>query len=136
MECTICYDSIDSTNQLTNPKNSSNLGFCVGCLNYMIGNNFFRYIQEIAKADCEKSLSNALSHPIPLFVTANSLKSGEQYEELECGGVKISCKLTKPIDDFTLNKLNYELEQIKTQMSDPTFDYLDQIAKLITSYNF
>lgn len=134
MECTICYDSIDSSNLLTNPKTSTQMQFCLNCLHYMIENNFSRYIQEIAKADCEKSLSSALAHPIPLFVTANSLKSGEQIEELDCGNQIVPCKLAKPIDDLTLNKLNQELKEIKTQIPDPTFDYLDQISKLITSF--
>jgi len=135
MECTICCDEIDSTNQLTNPKNSSQMVFCLGCLNYMIENNFSRYIQEIAKADCEKSLSSVLTHPIPLFITSNSLKSGEQIEELVFKNVTICCKLIKPIDDLVLKEFNDKLKLIKVQMSDPTFDYLDQIAKLISLYN-
>jgi hypothetical protein len=135
MECNICYDDFDSTNQLTNPKDLTKMGFCVNCLNYMIENNFSRYVKEIANADCEKSLSSALAHPIPLFVTANSLKGAEQFEELLCGDIIIPCKLNKPIDDLTLKEFNQKLEHIKSQMLEPTFDYLDQISKLIASYN-
>jgi hypothetical protein len=134
MECTICYDKLESTNLLSNPKDSSQIGFCLNCLNYMIENNFSRYIKEIGKADCEKSLSSALAHPIPLFITANSLKSGTQIEELVCGTEIIFCKLVKPIDDLVLYKLNQELGVVKSQMSDPTFDYLEQIAKLLSFY--
>ncbi len=136
MECSICYDLIDSNNLLSNPKNSTQMGFCVNCLNYMIENNFSRYVREIGKADCEKSLSSALTHPIPKYITTNSLKSGEQIEELKCGSGDqiIECKLVKPIDDLILDKLNQELELIKSQMLDPTFDYLDQIAKLLALY--
>ena len=105
MECNICYDDFDSTNQLTNPKDLTKMGFCVNCLNYMIENNFSRYVKEIANADCEKSLSSALAHPIPLFVTANSLKGAEQFEELLCGDIIIPCKLNKPIDDFHSKRL-------------------------------
>jgi hypothetical protein len=105
MECTICCDEIDSTNQLTNPKNSTHMGFCLNCLKYMIENNFSRYIKEIAKADCEKSLKTALAHPIPIFITENSLKSSPEIEELVCQGVTIPCKLDKPIDDLTLKEL-------------------------------
>ena len=131
MECTICYDNIDLTNQLTNSKDSKKMGFCLNCLNYMIENNFSRYIKEIAKADCEKSLCSALAHPIPLFITDNSLKGGIQIEELICGDMTISCKLVKPIDDLILKEFNEKLKIIKSQMSDPTFDYLEQIAKLL-----
>jgi hypothetical protein len=134
MECTICCDEIDLTNKLTNPKDESDMGFCLNCLNYMIDNNFSRYVREIANADCERSLSTALAHPIPVFITANSLKSAPQIEELVCENITISCKLNKPIDDLMLKELNKELELIKSQMSDPTFDYLEQIAKLIKSY--
>jgi hypothetical protein len=134
MECTICYDDIDSTNQLTNPKDSIKIGFCLNCLKYMIENNFSRYIKEISKADCEKSLRTALAHPIPLFITENSLKSGIQIEELICGDMTISCKLVKPINDLMLKEFNTGLELIKSQMSDPTFDYLEQIAILLDSF--
>jgi hypothetical protein len=134
MECTICYDEIDLTNKLTNPKDSTQMGFCLNCLNYMIENNFSRYIKEIANADCEKSLRAALSHPIPLFITDNSLKSGVQIEELVCENILISCKLDKPINDLMLKELNEGIGLIKSQMSDPTFDYLEQISKLIKSF--
>jgi len=134
MDCTICCDEINLTNQLTNPKDSSQMGFCLNCLKYMIENNFSRYIKDISKADCEKSLSSALADPIPLYVTTNCLKGAPQIEELVCQGVTISCKLDKPIDDLILKQLNEELVIIKSQMSDPTYDYLGEITKLINSY--
>jgi hypothetical protein len=134
MECTICYDELNPTNKLFCTKNSIQMGFCLGCLKYMIGENFSRYIKEISKADCEKSLSGALTHPIPLFVTLNCMKGGVQIEELECQGMLISCKLDKPIDDLMLKKLNEELYIVKLQMLDPSYDYLGEITKIFNSY--
>jgi hypothetical protein len=110
--------------------------FCLDCLKYMIDNNFSRYIQDIAKADCEKSLGSALADPIPLYVTKDSLKKSEQIIKVYLSDSVLDCKLLKPIDDIILDELNNQFNKIKFQMDhEPTFDYLGTIAQILKSYN-
>jgi len=77
--CGICCEEMDNENTpwLDQEFQSSTI-FCLDCLKYMIDNNFSRYIGDIAKADCEKSLGSALSDPIPMYVTKDSLKKSKQ----------------------------------------------------------
>lgn len=136
--CAICCEDLDQTNTpwLDHDLKTNTL-FCLDCLKYMIENNFSRYIEEIAKADCEKSLGSALSDPIPLYVTTDSLKKSQQITQVYLlDGVVLQTKLSKPIDDQTLNQLNQDLNKIKLQMDlDPTFDYLGTIGELLKSYS-
>jgi hypothetical protein len=135
--CGICCEDMDNTNTpwLDQDLKSSTI-FCLDCLKYMIDNNFSRYIQDIAKADCEKSLGSALADPIPLYVTKDSLKKSKQITKVYLSdGIVFDTKLSKPIDDTTLDKLNNEFNKIKLQMdNDSTFDYLGTIAQILKSY--
>ena len=135
--CGICCEDMDNTNTpwLDQDLKSSTI-FCLDCLKYMIDNNFSRYIQDIAKADCEKSLGSALADPIPLYVTKDSLKKSEQIIKVYLSDSVLDCKLLKPIDDIILDELNNQFNKIKFQMDhEPTFDYLGTIAQILKSYN-
>lgn len=136
--CGICCEDLDQSNTLwLDQEFKSQLIFCSECLKYMIKSNFSRYIQEIEKADCEKSLGSALSDPIPLYITQDTLKKSKQIIQVYLlDGSTIDCKLEKPIDDLTLANLNLKLSEIKFQMDqDPTFDYLDTIKKLLEEFS-
>jgi len=135
--CGICCEDMDETNTpwLDQDLKSSTI-FCLDCLKYMIDNNFSRYIQDIAKADCEKSLGSALADPIPLYVTKDSLKKSEQIIKVYLSDSVLDCKLLKPIDDIILDELNNQFNKIKFQMDhEPTFDYLGTITQILKSYN-
>jgi hypothetical protein len=138
--CVICCEDMDETNTPWLDSNfKSSTIFCLDCLKYMIKNNFSRYIQDIAKADCEKSLGSALTDPIPMYVTKDTLKKSEQITEVYLSNEileVLDCKLLKPIDDIILNKLNNQFNKIKLQMdNEPTFDYLGEITRILKSYN-
>jgi len=135
--CGICCEDMDETNTPWLDQDlKSNTIFCLDCLKYMIDNNFSRYIQDIAKADCEKSLGSALADPIPLYVTKDSLKKSEQIIKVYLSDSVLDCKLLKPIDDIILDELNNQFNKIKFQMDhEPTFDYLGTITQILKSYN-
>jgi len=136
-ECKICYDEItDNTvvyNWINNNRSKSN--FCSECVNYMINNNFNNYINDINKTDCEKSLKSALSTPIPLNLTIDSLKKSQQIDFIEYSDKKISAKLEKKISDEDLNLLNIELKEILLKMNNLEFDYINEIIKIINKFN-
>ena len=135
--CGICCEDMNETNTpwLDQDLKSSTI-FCLDCLKYMIDNNFSRYIQDIAKTDCEKSLGSALADPIPMYVTKDSLKKSEQIIKVYLSDSVLDCKLLKPIDDIILHELNNQLNKIKFQMDhEPTFDYLGTIAQILKLYN-
>jgi hypothetical protein len=136
MSCAICCDDFDSSNQIYSCPDNLKLSFCLSCANYMIENNFSRYIKEIADADCEKSLKSALSQPIPLYITIDSLKKSRQLPQILTVGGIIDTKLQKTISDQQLGELNEQFDQIKKQIdNNDVFDYLGTIKKLLTQYN-
>ena len=136
-ECKICYDEITNNtivyNWINNYRSKSN--FCSECVNHMINNNFNNYINDINKADCEKSLKSALSVPIPLNLTIDSLKKSQQIDFIEYSDKKISAKLEKKISDEDLNLLNIELKEILLKMNNFEFDYINEIIKIINKFN-
>ena len=135
--CAICCDNMDKTNTLyLLPDKLDQIIFCIECIEYMINNNFSRYIQNIANADCEKSLKSSLIDHIPLYITKDCLKKSEQIIQLYLSDDHIiDCKLVKPINDTILEELNKELDNIKNQMDlDNSFDYLGSIQKLLKDY--
>lgn len=136
--CAICCDNFDSSNQIYSYPDNIKIIFCLDCAKYMIGNNFSRYIKEISESDCERSLKSALSEPIPLYLTIDTLKKSKQIEQIVCGNEIINCKLEKPINDIELDELNKQFYQIKIQIDkniELGFDYLGTIKELLTNYN-
>ena len=136
-ECGICYDDFDSNNivhlWINNEKTKSK--YCITCTNYMLNNNFEKYINDISKADCEKSLSNALSSPIPMNLTIDTLKKSTQIDYIENLDNKISAKLIKTITDDELIELNKELGLVLSRISEVMFDYLGEIQIILKKYN-
>jgi sporulation protein YlmC with PRC-barrel domain len=135
--CTICYEELNNDiivyNWINNEKSRSN--FCLDCVTYMLNNNFDNYLTEINKADCEKSLKCALSKPIPLNLTLDSLKNSKEIDFIEYSNVKIPAKLIKKISDDQLKLLNEELNNIFLNLSDINFDYISKIKEIMLIYN-
>jgi hypothetical protein len=135
-ECPICCDELDLTNKIKSYPDEEQVCFCLNCANYMIENNFYRYIKEIANADCERSLKSALSEPIPEYLTVDSLKKSKQIKDLVCQDQIINCKLNKSINDLELDNLNKRFNQILCQIDiDEEFDYLGIIKELLDEFN-
>ena len=123
-ECGICYDDFDSNNivhlWINNEKTKSN--YCITCTNYMLNNNFEKYINDIGKADCEKSLSNALSSPIPINLTIDTLKKSTQIDYIENLDKSLALSLEKRIQIKSrrmkgINPLERRLAAIKEILS-------------------
>jgi len=135
--CTICYEELNENiivyNWINNEKSKSN--FCLECVTYMLNNNFDNYISEINKADCEKSLRSALSKPIPLNLTLDSLKNSKEIDFIEYSNEKNPAKLIKKISDDQLILLNEELKNIFLKLNDINFDYISKIKEIMLIYN-
>jgi hypothetical protein len=136
LECGICFDEITYQNivyyYINNNKTQSK--FCCDCTEYMIENHFQKYINDIANADCEKSLFSALANPIPLNLTVDTYKKSQQIDLIEFPTKQISGKLKKNITDIELEELNKDLQLLLPMLSDESFDYIGVIKQILTKY--
>jgi hypothetical protein len=136
LACGICFDEISNDTivffHINNQKSQSK--FCYNCIQYMLEDLFNKYINDIADADCEKSLFNALSEPIPLNLTIDTMKKSKQIDLIEYSSNLISAKLQKKITDLELDELNKDIKLLLPKLSDKLFDYISAIKEILTKY--
>jgi hypothetical protein len=137
IECISCCSDITDNNRVINIIKNIKLDsyFCSECIQYLLQTHFTKYINDIAKADCEKSLSQILAYPIPLNLTIDTLIGSRQLDNIIIKNKNIIPKLEKIITDEELIQLNIDLKLIHLKLLDPLYDYLYEIKIVLKKYN-
>ena len=137
MDCPICCDSIKDElivkYEINNEIQIYN--FCSLCTTYILDNHFKKYITDISKADCFKSLTNSLKYPIPDKLTYNTLNSGVKIDRLLINKKFISSKLQKSISDEDLITLNKDLKNVYENLNQDNYDYMKEINIILKKYS-
>jgi hypothetical protein len=98
--CLICYEDLDDEIKVMYQDNpSSNWkqgGYCIDCTEMLKNNLWNKYKNDVEKADCKRSLRNALQAGPPINIRDVAFpcenKTGEVYK-LKCGEDEINPKL-------------------------------------------
>lgn len=135
--CPVCFDTfneviyytIDGINWLPHK-------YCIDCLKDIQEGAWNVYINNIKKADCEKSLKTCLEHGIPNRLTVDCKLISPVMQAIKFKGEVMPTELNMAISDDDLKKLNSELGMIYDKMVDSdVFDYINEINSILTKYN-
>ena len=99
-ECVVCYNEFTEKTKVLyqdNPDSEWKTGqYCYYCTEYLLKSNWQKYKDDVEKADCKRSLRNALKAGPPInmrdigFPCQND--NGEVYK-MKCNNVEFSPKL-------------------------------------------
>lgn len=136
-ECPVCIETLENTVfYTTDGETWQPHKYCINCLNDIKNDAWTRYINNIKKADCEKSLKTCLQYGIPDRLTVDSSLITPVMKSIKFGDDVISTKLNMTISDDDLAKVNEEFKHIYDKMTkSEEIDYIGEINNVLMKYN-
>ena len=136
-ECPVCFDTIEKVVYYTTDGETwLQHKYCFACLKDIKDNAWRMYIDNIKKADCERSLKTCLQYGIPDKLTVDSTLIMPVMQALMVGDALVPTKLDKTISDEDLEKLNTDFKRIYDEMiGSDALDYIGEIKSALEKYN-
>lgn len=136
-ECPVCFDSFtESVFYTTDGETWLQHKYCSACLNDIKDNAWNTYIDNIKKADCERSLKTCLKYGIPDRLTVDSTLITPVMKAIKVKNEVASTKLNMTISDEDLTKLNADFKRIYDGMTgSDALDYIGEIKIALEKYN-
>jgi hypothetical protein len=136
-ECPVCFDSFtEAVYYTTDGETWLQHKYCLNCLKDIKDGAWRMYIDNIKKADCERSLKTCLQHGIPDKLTVDSTLIMPVMQALKVNNEVISTKLDMTISDEELAKLNADFKRIYDGMTgSDVLDYIGEIKVALEKFN-
>jgi len=136
-ECPVCFDNFTEAVFYTiDGETWLQHKYCSACLNDIKDNAWNTYINNIKKADCERSLKTCLQYGIPDRLTVDSTLITPVMKAIKVKNEMVSTKLNMTISDEDLTKLNADFKRIYDGMTgSDALDYIGEIKIALEKYN-
>jgi len=130
-------DEIKVKYRLSNIDNFKDFVYCVDCLSILMNSLWEIYINNLKKADCEKSLLSLINDGLPINFRDSYIENNKEIYEFYYNDQVHSAKLTGSLDFYQRNELYNKLNDIFSKNGDCTddFDYIENIDKLLKEYD-
>ncbi len=136
-ECVICMSLIETGDILYYSLDNENWiehTFCYDCVKELISNSWQRYVDNIKKADCEKSLKHCLDKGLINRLTLDGTISSSIVQKIKNNDIVYETFLTGSLPEEEIHKINLEFKKILNDMHEQ-IDYIGEIKKIITKFN-
>jgi hypothetical protein len=138
-ECMVCMSSIDDNDIVYYSLDNINWlehTFCYNCVKQLILNSWNRYVNNIKKADCEKSLKTCLENGLINRITLDGTITSSVIIKIKNNDNIYETKLTDSLSDEELDKINCELKDCLNKIFQKSdYDYMDEINQIFVKYD-
>jgi hypothetical protein len=123
-ECCVCYTEFDEeTTVMFQEKQDSEWkkgAYCYDCTQYLIDNNWKKYMDDVEKADCKRSLRNALKcgPPINMRDVGFPCENEGEVFKFKTNNIEFSAKLKDSLEGEKRHKWWNDYKAILDAMED------------------
>jgi hypothetical protein len=138
--CKICFEDIADESivkyRLSEIDKFKTFDYCNECLEDLMNTQWEKYITNLKKVDCEKSLLSLVKDGTPTNFRDNCIEDNREIYEFQCNNKIFSAKLKGSLDEDKRKELHNRLIDIITNVKNGTdYDYLGNIDKLLKEFN-
>jgi hypothetical protein len=138
--CKMCFEDITELlnvkYKLSEIDEFKNFVYCSECLELLIDNQWEKYVTNLKKVDCEKSLLSLVNDGPPMNFRDTHIEDNKEIYEFYYNDKIYSAKLKGSLDENERKELHNKLINIVTNLQNGTdYDYLSNINKLIIEFN-
>lgn len=140
ISCKICFEDISDESivkyRLSEIDSFKIFDYCNQCLEDLINTQWEKYITNLKKVDCEKSLLSLIDAGTPINFRDNCIENNKEICEFQYNDKIFSAKLKGSLDEDKRKKLDDKLVNIIINIKNGTdFDYLGNINKVLQEFN-
>lgn len=138
--CKLCFEDIDNDSivkyRMSEIDYFKNFVYCSDCLELLINGQWEKYITNLKKVDCEKSLLSLIHAGTPVNFRDTHIEDNKEIYEFYYNGKICSAKLKGSLNENERKNLDNKLINIISNVKNGIdFDYLGNINKLIIEFN-
>ena len=138
--CKLCFEDIPDDSivkyRLSEIDSFKIFDYCNQCLEDLMNTQWEKYITNLKKVDCEKSLLSLIKDGTPINFRDNCIEDNKEIYEFQCYDKVFPAKLKGSLDEDKRKELHNRLTDIITNVKNGTdFDYLGNIDKLLKEFN-
>jgi len=138
--CKICFEDIADDSivkyRLSKIDSFKIFDYCNQCLEDLMDTQWEKYITNLKKVDCEKSLLSLVIDGPPVNFRDTCIENNIQIYEFQHNDKVFSAKLKGSLNEDERKNLHNRLTDIITNVKNGSdFDYLGNINKLLNEFN-
>lgn len=137
----MCFEDIEILVQyrLSTIDNFKDFVYCINCLTLLMNSLWEKYVDNLKKADCEKSLLSVIQDGPPTNFRDAYIENNKEIYDFYYNDESHSAKLRGSLNIDQRNELHLKLVDVfkksKNGNSVDDFDYIGNIDKLLKEYN-
>ena len=136
----MCFDDIPDESivkyRLSELDDFKTFVYCSECLELLIDGQWDKYITNLKKVDCERSLLSLINDGPPINFRDTYIEGNKEIHEFQYNGNIYSAKLKGSLDENQRKELHNKLIDIISNVQNGNdYDYLANINKLIVEFN-
>ena len=137
--CEVCFEDIAEDSivkyRLSETDDFKVFVYCSECLKIIINEQWDKYVTNLKKVDCEKSLLSLIQDGPPINFRDTCIEDNKEIYEFYYDNKIISAKLKGSLNENERTQLHYKLLNILTDLKHGTdYDYLTRINELILEF--
>lgn len=138
--CKICFEDITELllvkYKLSEVDDFKLFPYCKVCLESLISNQWERYVINLKKVDCEKSLLSLINDGTPMNFRDTQIENNKEIYEFYYDNEIQSAKLKGSLNERERKELHDKLVYIISNVKNGSdYNYLGNINKLILEFN-
>lgn len=138
--CKMCFEDITESlmvkYRLSEIDEFKNFVYCSECLELLIDKQWEKYVTNLKKVDCEKSLLSLINDGVPINFRDTHIEDNKEIHEFYYNNKICSGKLKGSLLIDERKELQDKLINIISNVKNGTdYDYLGNINKLTLEYN-
>ena len=137
--CKMCFEDIADDSivkyRLSVFDDFKTFVYCSECLELLINGQWEKYITNLKKVDCERSLLSLINDGPPINFRDTYIEENKEIHEFQYNGKIYSAKLKGSLDENERRKLHNKLIDIISNVQNGSdYDYLNNVNKLILEF--
>lgn len=137
--CKMCFEDITELlavkYRLSEADEFKNFVYCSECLELLIDKQWEKYITNLKKVDCEKSLLSLINDGVPVNFKDTHIEDNKEIYEFLANNKIFSAKLKGSLNENERKNLHNKLVNIVTNLLNGSdYDYLNRVNELILKF--
>lgn len=137
--CKLCFEDIANDSivkyRISEIDEFKNFVYCIECLELLIDGQWEKYITNLKKVDCEKSLLSLINSGTPMNFRDTYIEENKEIYEFLANNKIFSAKLKGSLNENERKNLHNKLVNIATNLQNGSdYDYLNRVNELIIEF--